>query len=578
MRTAFLDLAHCVMTEFDLRADCNVALQEKKDFMTSISHELRDPMHGIGMAVEVLSSSRASAHEDQVALQAVKKCTQTLNGIVEQILSAYRFTNGDTQLQPLTREKVNVAKIVEDVLDTGWMSRLDNNGQTASSLQSVLNLDKDLTNLDLYMNGRDFSRILLILFGNAVKFTTDGLITTTLKVGECTRTDCSLPNSRTHVCLVLNVADTGCGIPPDMTTRIFHEFVQVDAHKPGVGLGLTMARRIITANKGTIKVSSIVGEGSAFEVSLCAEPAAKLEESSTVSDDRPQPIASSFRISTEFDSELRSSLEEHCKVIGLNLDISGKPDIFLGKAGQNFDHVRCPIIVITTDPLQALKTSTRVLREVVCMPVGPHKLRDAMMSLRMKAEIYTKSAIDGPDFDRTEELAQSVSVGLTDLPQIGDLKIVLGHSTPPESTPCSPGSPAVATPSSGSCLIVDDNKVNLTILSTFLKRKGYNCHVALDGGEAVAAVKAREACRQFDIILMDINMPNMNGVEASRRIREYQKSKSLTQSMIVAVSGCSDAEQQSAMARGMSHFFKKPVNLKALARFLEKPDIPVVHT
>lgn len=180
MQAGLVDLAECLTTELALRADCNVALRAKKDFLTSVSHELRDPMHGISMGIELLSSIPIHYAEEKLALDTVRTCSNSLEGLVDKILKLNNKEAGITSTVEM--EVVNIAELVEQVLDSTWNTSMEHSPSISpSAVVPLIKTTSDMLDREHLSDRRSLASIVHQLFDNAKKFTKAGFISSTLR-------------------------------------------------------------------------------------------------------------------------------------------------------------------------------------------------------------------------------------------------------------------------------------------------------------------------------------------------------------------------------------------------------------
>lgn len=554
---SLLDLAGCIMTELELREDCNVALKEKKKFLTSVSHELRDPMHGITMSSEILSSRATNGPDEVLALQTIRNCSTALENLIDNVLLVNRSPASPSPTSPWTAngaEDVSISAVTEDTLDAVVLSMAD---RYYRDVQPILQISDELHNQSCPISHSDFRRILSNLFSNSVKFTSSGSVTVRLDLGSCDLPTCRHKDVQ-HTCLRMEVEDTGPGIPPTLLGRVREQFFKTDVDTQGVGLGLSVVDRIVDDHGGRLEILSESDNGTKVTVLLCNRTGSVCHVQSARTRQEGKVMHNkTFSISDALPAEVSSSLKSYCETFGMSCSTSEDCDIRLVSA-ETSTRGAFNDIHISKVPMTDLQSGA--IRAELSMPIGPDKLWRTLVRALSPSE-ETGGLLEKLDLNHVSQIKDESSTS--------DKNTVDAKASQVAAT-IDPLSPQKASSKSEplTCLVVDDNLINVKILCALLKRRGYLYACANDGVEAVEMVTSRSSEDQFDIVLMDINMPRMNGVEASRRIRAYQQENKYPESLIIAVSGCSEAEQRAAIAHGMVHFFKKPIDLKNLGVFI----------
>ncbi|KAF2099535.1 hypothetical protein NA57DRAFT_75035 [Rhizodiscina lignyota] len=507
-------------------------------------------------------------------------------------------------------------------------------------------------------------RILMNLFGNSLKYTDSGFIKVKL---ECfpPSVDNDAVTGRKSMQVVLTVTDSGRGMSPSyLRDHLFHPFAQEDPLSPGTGLGLSIIKQIVGSMGGRIDVRSEKGCGSEFSVLVDLEKS--LDNGKAV---LPNPLASQSRAKTVafvgFDEQkdlalppdglLQASLSKACQTwCGLEVQGPGKAaDVYIATEGAvAAGHVPygspllvlCPHSALVSSKCTSSKKSWRKPAECVKLPCGPRKLAKALQTC-----LSTPATTPSPPIERAlvnEMDSMSINpdtkmahVKIPSVPMLtpnsmrplaaetaADLKENVNLSAPlvpPGSSlsqslgSVSTGSPMQKKPiekhlrkTTGkklNVLMVDDNYVNLSLLVTFLKKKGHTYETAQNGLEAVNAFKSSSTA--FDFVLMDITMPVMDGLTATRLIRAHEKEvaeakvdaketahttagaevvglgsavkvptpehatsgeQKHTCAKIVALTGlASDEAKHEAFTSGIDVFLTKPVRLMELNRILE---------
>lgn len=460
-------------------------------------------------------------------------------------------------------------------------------------------------------------RILMNLFGNALKYTPAGFIKVKLQV---------IPNfSKTDdgVELRLTVTDSGIGMSEDyINSRLFHSFAQENPLSQGTGLGLSIVKQLVELLGGDVEVHSEKGRGTKFTVSCPLKPSSLSPKVSALNPEEEIPIVHKRTegkvvrfVGFDDDEHVavkslknkkaskmgESALESMCQdwfgmdVWDSNTANAPAPDLIMAtEAGARELRAQfsktpeaippAPVIVLCRAAALAQSTTAitvpGLIFECIAQPCGPHKLAKALASC----------------LDRQANRLMAHSTESDDTSLSGLSQLTLKENAAPQGSPQSSASSALNLPrphvksaisapeirslnhnsedsmstpfNALNCLAVDDNPINLRLLRSFVEKLGHRHVLAKNGLEALAAYKsstveaASSTTSRVDVILMDINMPEMDGLEATRQIRAYERDNSLAPVTIIALTGLASSEaQQEAHASGVNLFLIKPVRL-----------------
>jgi PAS domain S-box-containing protein len=545
------DVTARVDTEVQLRrakAEADAASRAKSEFLASMSHEIRTPMNGvIGMTSLLMETSLTSEQRDYV--NTIRNSGEALLTIINDILDFSKIESGKMELE---RAPFDLTLCLEDALDLFALQasakKLELGYYMAPEVPSWV--VGDVTRL---------RQILVNLINNAVKFTPTGSIS--IEVRRVTRDptpigfDPGLVLDSARPVLEFIVRDTGIGIPADRIGRLFKAFSQVDSSTTrkygGTGLGLAICQRLCDLMGGGIRVESREGEGSSFIFTIQTEPAA-------FGVDPPWlPAPDTLRMGSVLcieghpvtQARLRSIFERWgvaCKVV---------PDI---TAALEMASVRPPALLVmnaveSEDPanfhaLSSIRCPRVVLHTFGQTPTPPlddsHPTASTTKPIRTTPFLHAIVAI----FHTVGEGA-AASQRLIERP--------IGEQIPLE------------------VLLAEDNAVNQKVALRFLERLGYHADAVANGLEAVAAVENR----RYDLVLMDLQMPEMDGFQATQEIRRRFPSE--RQPKIIALTAnAMKTDREQCEAAGMDDYLSKPVKMHEIAavirRHFAKPaEVPV---
>ncbi|PYH80547.1 putative sensor histidine kinase/response regulator [Aspergillus uvarum CBS 121591] len=686
------------------RLDIELANKANRTLVSSISHELRSPLHGILGSTELLTDS--SMTPPQVALvQTIENCGRSLRDIINNMLDFAKinqFTrksrSGRLKAGPaLARRQANSGRalakkrpsegivnlitdvqldsVLEEVMDTvfaghcfatttGFLAQggpvltdQDKDGdylmgntpqkpRTNEPLTVIYDVEPGMTWLFETQAGV-WRRILMNIFGNALKYTRSGHIVVSLKSANSAGTKPKRipfgdPFKHEVAGIVLSVKDTGQGIDKEyLKSNIFKPFSQEDPLSPGSGLGLSIVYQAVQTMGGKIDINSTRGIGTEVTVSVdllrSPSPASSSDrEARTIHKAQQFSRGKSIgllgfngpeRAKDEGLALLRTSLSSICQDhLGMQVgmvswDSSDAPlyDVYLvqhsdfgrvdstwasmaGKAlttGQE-PKGRPPVVVVCPTPQEAQKMATTGYRspssaiyEFVSQPCGPTKIATAVMTcIQRREQQQTQSVTAKMDATLEEEpgtqptkFTAAYHASTTDVQTktSSGMDIALTTSTTMVSTTTSSKGDSVTkilaietTKRAPAVLLVDDNEVNLKLLVAFMKKAKLSYFTATNGLEALEAFKANAGLIQ--IILMDISMPVMDGLESTRQIRLFEKAQqelsptsmpTAKPAVIIALTGLGSATvRHEALTHGVDLFLSKPVRFQELIKHI----------
>jgi PAS domain S-box-containing protein len=499
----------------EARDAAEAASRAKSRFLAMVSHEIRTPLNGIlGMTDLVLETPLTA--EQTAYLNATKTSGGALLALIEDILDFSKIEAGRLELEA---RPLALMPLVEEIVEL-LGPRAQEKG-----IEIACDIDERLPDRVVGDPSR-LRQVLLNLAGNAIKFTQSGGVSVIVERGAA-------PNE-----ISFTVRDTGIGIAQEQQARIFLEFEQADEGSGrkfgGSGLGLAISRRIVEAMGGSIAVESTPGEGSTFSFS------APLPGCSATQAFEP-PDLSGLSVTIAASRSIAVSMLER-RLARWGASVS-RAEADLACDVALIDHSSA---AETTAALQSIGDT--IARRIVLVTPGE---RHGLLALR---------AAGATGYLVKPVRAASLAAQLTGMAMADDIV------APKATVQRGDGPPADGT--TLSILVAEDNKINALLACSLLSKLGHRPTVVSDGGEAVAVwTSAHAGEAPYDIVLMDVQMPGTDGLEATRRIRAAEAGGRRTP--IVALTANAFAEDREAcLAAGMDDFLVKPLDRDRLASML----------
>ena len=510
--------------------DANIA---KSDFLANMSHEIRTPLNGIiGFTDLVLKTSLTATQEQYLSI--VNQSANSLLSIINDILDFSKIEAGKLELDIEECDLFELSGQATDIISYQVQKK---------GLEMLLNLSPDIPGF-IWTDSIRLKQILINLLGNAVKFTETGEIELKIEVRE---------QSDSESLIRFSVRDTGIGIKSDKLEKIFDAFAQEDGSTTkkygGTGLGLSISNQLLGLMGSKLQLYSELGEGSVFFFDIWV----KTRQNDNKQLDNLNLIKKVLIVDDNEHSRLILNQMMMRRNIGTYLAKNGFEALQLLASGEKYDVILMDYHMPYMDGLKTIR-----------------KMRESFdFTLRKQPVVLLCSSSEDEKVTRLSEELQ-VNHMLVKPVKLADVFNVLSNldeKVSGNSSLYSDNGILTLTTESVIILIAEDNPVNMLLARTIIKRSAVNAVIieAVNGQEVIGYCKINMP----DLILMDIQMPEMNGYEATRLIREMEQQDQHVPIIALTAGNVKD-EREKCLAAGMDDFVVKPVVEETIITVLKK--------